>query len=646
MTQPTGFPLDPLMATADSFDDAARRRAVVGVLDSYHGTYDIPCEAIQNAVDAVEDAALLDLGGPYRIDIGIDLNRNRMSFLDSGVGMDFAQVARAFAPHVSFKVQSQAHRKRSNYKYLHRGFKGIGMTFLAYSTNRIVIHSKKDGTLTKAKMQYGYSWAVGDRRESAQLVNDEASSPLEAIDRGTYVEIEFSEITRPKNLRYIALIPELWSAIFRTRTGIGQVLLEEQSPVVEVDVNLSVTNGSETTEGPVQATFLYPHEVRRSSVRFRFLNVGEYHRQNPEQSRIPMEHRRQDGIYVEWNCDRIIKELPDKIYKEFKDEIDKYNPSSYAFVPYQGGIWREINELISKRRSRKYIYPGLMIAVNRQRLADVFKITPSRFATFGNNVFVVVHYYGAKPDHGRKTIDSESMGLAEKIGDRMIQYLAKQREFLRHSGEEEAPGQREAERNHDDWKFNVRTHHQNSPLHIPPICYQSTPLTEQDVVGLFNQLCAVGVFAGIKIYATSQSRTYDCLAEYDCDPNQRGLRYSVSDGFLLGVSPSVLGRDRFRTRLVTIEFKNNLDALIADIDEEDSRKQFKHIDICVCWSRIESKFSGYIIDEITENNVDRRKYPGCTHLLYRDGEAEAMGVIMLKPVVELIQSSQIKIPLL
>ena len=644
MTQSIRFPLDPLTADAESFDDAARRRAVVGVLDSYHGTYDIPSEAIQNAVDAVEDAALLQLGGPYRIEIHIDLNRNTMSFLDTGVGMEFKQVARAFAPHVSYKVESIAHRRRSKSKNLYRGFKGIGMTFLAYSSDRIIIHSKKDGTLTKAQMKYGHSWAIGERRESALLVKDEAISPLNAHSRGTYVEVQFSGFTRPKHLRYIAQSLELWKAIFRTRTAIGQVLLEQQSPVVRLDVELSITKGNDTRRGPIQPTFLYPHEVKRP-LPFRFLDAGVYYHQNPETSRIPIEKRRQDGIYVKWNSERIVNELSDAVNTKFKEKIKKYIPDSYAFVPYQGSVWRQMNQLISQRKNRKHIYPGLMIAVNRQRLADVFNIAPSRFATFGNNVFVVVHYHGAKPDHGRKTIDSESMELACKIGDRLVQYLAKQREFLRHSGEEEAPGQREAERDHEDWKFNVRTHHRHSPLHIPPVCYQSTPLTEQDVIGLFNQLCAVGVFAGMKIYATSQSRTYDCLAKYDCGRDHLGLAYSASHGCPLGVSPSVLGDgETFMTRFLTVEFKNNLDALIDDIDAEDSRKRFTNIDICVCWSTSDSDFSGYILEEITEDNVDRRKYPGCTHLLYRDVDSEAMELIMLKTVVELIQSDQIRIP--
>ena len=91
------FPLDPLTVGGPGFDKESRRRTVAGVLDSYHGNYDVPCEAIQNAVDAVEDAKLLSLDGPYLIEVVVNLSGNWMSFLDTGVGMTVEEVARKSA---------------------------------------------------------------------------------------------------------------------------------------------------------------------------------------------------------------------------------------------------------------------------------------------------------------------------------------------------------------------------------------------------------------------------------------------------------------------------------------------------------------------------------------------------------------------
>lgn len=174
--------------------------------------------------------------------------------------------------------------------------------------------------------------------------------------------------------------------------------------------------------------------------------------------------------------------------------------------------------------------------------------------------------------------------------------------------------------------------------------YISTPLQEQDVVGLFHQLSALGVFTGIKIYATSQSKTYDCLAEYDCPPGQKGLLYHAPDDNPLGVSPYTLGtHKRFSTKQLTIEFKNNLDGLIADV-EGDSPKSFGNIDVCVCWSKVGTSFQGYEIEAITEANLDERQYPGVTHLLRRDGDAHVIKVMMLETIVSMIRAGKLKIP--
>ena len=92
------------------------------------------------------------------------------------------------------------------------------------------------------------------------------------------------------------------------------------------------------------------------------------------------------------------------------------------------------------------------------------------------------------------------LDLAKKIADRAVQYLADQRAFLRAPGEAPTPEQRQIESDHSDWMYNVRNHAESEPLHLPPTTFVSVPLTEQDVVGLFHQLSALGVFSGIKIY--------------------------------------------------------------------------------------------------------------------------------------------------
>jgi len=387
---------------------------------------------------------------------------------------------------------------------------------------------------------------------------------------------------------------------------------------------------------------LFPHEVLRNPA-FRFLNLGDYYRTHPERSQPSVETIRQDGVYLVWDTDRLQQALTAEQQKTFEAEVKDYSPFLYAFLPYQGSVWADINEQSTGVKNRNYLYPGLVIGINRQRLADTFEFSPTRFETFSRNALIVVHFDGARPDQGRKTLQEEVLGLAQRAADRAIQYLANQRAFLRPAGESPTPDQRQVERDHQDWMFNVRTHAQSSPLLMPPVSYVSIPLVEQDVIGLFHQLVALGVFPGMRVFATSQVKTYDCLVQYDSPSGARGMRYVSPNDSPLGVAPFILGTSaKFQTGLLTLEFKNNLDGLIDDLDG-DSPKKFSNINICVCWSSVAGSFKGYQVEEVEERNLEERQYPGVTHLLRKDGEGHVVQLIMLARVVDMINAGNLRL---
>ncbi|GEM_PF-4251463 len=81
--------------------------------------------------------------------------------------------------------------------------------------------------------------------------------------------------------------------------------------------------------------------------------------------------------------------------------------------------------------------------------------------------------------------------------------------------------------------------------------------------------------------------------------------------------------------------------MIGEISEETSPKDFRHIDICVCWSILNEEFRGFILDEVGQYNIDERKYPGITHLLRRDGDSHVIQVIVLRKVIEMIRTGRI-----
>jgi hypothetical protein len=93
-------PIDSAMRTPQH-----ARRTIQGVLESYNS--DDLAEAIQNSMDACEDAAIQKLPAPYQLQVTVNLKDNTITVLDPGIGMTKEQICEAFAPSASFKDGSE-----------------------------------------------------------------------------------------------------------------------------------------------------------------------------------------------------------------------------------------------------------------------------------------------------------------------------------------------------------------------------------------------------------------------------------------------------------------------------------------------------------------------------------------------------------
>jgi len=259
------------------------------------------------------------------------------------------QVQRAFGPHVSFKNDSKMLRKRGQ-AAAYRGYKGVGLTFLAYGTDDVALHSKQETTCVKGRMQHARTWTQGQRSESAVIVEDTRPSPLDSYARGTLVRVHFSASTRPRSLAHLASAPKVWPTILRNRTAIGQIL-GNREPVVKFEVRLTVIDGNGSHSFQVQPAFHYPHLVARKPP-FRFLDLPEYYRTHSEQAKPPAEKLRQDGVFLHWDTERIRDELTAEQKTTFEAELEEYAPMLYAFIPYQGSVWGGSCPVIVERWGR------------------------------------------------------------------------------------------------------------------------------------------------------------------------------------------------------------------------------------------------------------------------------------------------------
>lgn len=631
---------DPLetMGRPDSPQNMSRR-AVEGILDSYNGNYDILAEALQNAVDAIEDQALRDRDGSPKVEVTIDLGENAMTVVDNGTGMDEICFRQAFAPHVSFK--DPGNRQKIGDKDLpYRGFKGVGLTFLAYGNDEIRFHTRQDGhDPLRGVMRNGLAWARGEVSDPPKVTEDiERPEFPESVAHGTYVRIQLGSKTRPKSLAHLVTEFQAWETILRTRTAIG-VVPHPDGARIRFEVHLRVIQSDgKTHRGPIEPSYLAPDQV----VDLRTLDLNKYYTDHAESSEPPRTFKRQDAVWVEWDQRRIKQELLDADKSRFNELILLHPPAVYGFLPYQGSLWPSMNQKMTGRARGRHLAPGLVLAADGMTVGDTLEIKASRFEMLSRNMLVRVHFRGVRPDQGRKTVQDDITELAQRIADRMVQYLAKQRAFLKPPGDMRTPQDREIERGHGEWVFNVQTHARNNPLTIESVPLVSEPQAEQDVVALFNELASLGMFPGLRIYATSQIRTYDSLVEFDALSEARFLRFDSKESpfGLTDYHLTNLSDNRFKTKVLTLEYKNNLDGLVDDVGAGE-KKQFRHIDIVVAWTTSTFDFPGFTVDLIEEENADDRSYPGVTHILRKDGEGHQIQVILLKDLV--LKASALKL---
>ena len=122
---------DPLdLDLADDVIDAAKKREIKNILDSYTGWFDPFSELIQNALDALEARKAVDDDFTSKLWIRIDLKDQSLSVTDNGIGFSEDEFRNFLAPTITFKSQEN------------RGNKGVGATYLAYGFNFLQVGTK------------------------------------------------------------------------------------------------------------------------------------------------------------------------------------------------------------------------------------------------------------------------------------------------------------------------------------------------------------------------------------------------------------------------------------------------------------------------------------------------------------------------
>ncbi|OHB52341.1 MAG: hypothetical protein A2Y12_19430 [Planctomycetes bacterium GWF2_42_9] len=630
-------PLESASNSAAEFIAAAKKKEIYNILKSYVGFYDPFCELLQNAMDAV-DARKRELAEPtYRkqIFIKINIDENYISVTDNGIGFNEDKFTTFLCPNVSFKDSSSGTR----------GKKGVGATYLAYGFNFLQLGTKTPDFQTVREIKDGRKWV--DDREGVitrpfVTISTLIHSSFVDIDRGSTFTIKFGGNTRPKDLLWVAANnAEQWQTILLTKTPLGDICVDGVNSDIFFEIEVVDRAGNSTRVSNQNAKYNFPHLVIGKSLDLKDISAAQQRMidSGRDPSVIPARFKNLNALYSYWSVDDLLSAFRGRD-ETFLSLIRDFSITAYGFFCYSTKIWDAYNDNVVKlRKGTRILRGGLQLATNRMPQGDLITIPLTSNIGYQNQTHVIVHFSNADPDLGRKGFQPELRDVAEEISVHLVNVFKRRRQHLR-SDSDDVPAIFNQGALHE-WIRQQEDYERDEPLSITnrnfflptrEIAITSKPVSEQDVIVLFNQLIAGGVIRGIKLMATSSHQQYDGIFRYfvgeplehhifDCANNPLGFEQSKHRGGYLS-KPYVL------------EYKYNVDALIDEI--ASGEKNESDIDLVIAWSLgCNWKRRYQVISLLDLDNLQHRNFHGITHMIHSDnGGQERFAVIILSELID------------
>ena len=631
---------DPLTSGQDVDAEilfAAKKREIKNILKSYVGMYDSFSELIQNAMDAVDRRAT-ELEEPDytpKLWLTVNLEENSFSITDNGIGFNEKEFKAFLAPNISFKNGGQT-----------RGNKGVGATYIGYGFDYLQFGTKAPGHTFHGELLKGRDWVEDFHGivTRPMVTSSEIADPaFEEISRGSTFKIKFGGIsTRPKDLSwYSATTAEQWLFLLLIKTPLGAITFASESSKIKFQLKVVNKQGGISTLSEQSCSYIYPHLKLSASVNLKDVLAiqKKLQSQGKDSSDLPMKYLKANGIYEFFSTEDLLSLLSPN--DKFDTLISQYQISAYGYFAYSTSIWDQFNDELAKlRKLYRVLKGGLQLANNQMIQGELITIPLTSNIGHQNQCHVIVHFVDADPDLGRKGFQPELKEAAEQISVEIVKRFQKWRRLLRTDTGAKNDITREGSLH--DWVRAQEAHEIERPLSLTnknffaptnEISITSEPVSEQDVIVLFNQLVAGGVIRGIKLLATSQTQQYDGVFKFIVRDPLSNHEYDRENN-PLGVQQLQYNRE-YTSPPKILEYKFNIDALIREFESE--YKSEKEIHLAIAWELGSECQRNYdVISLLDLDNLHLRDYHGITHIL--NSATTKFYVIALKELIDYLNS--------
>jgi hypothetical protein len=418
---------------------------------------------------------------------------------------------------------------------------------------------------------------------------------------------------------------EQWQALLRIQTPLGGVYQTSHRPLKKWHLKVTDEGGNITELTSTDCDYLYPHRAISTCERQQAIIDAQLQliKQGRDASRLPDKFFNLNGLYNLWSASDFTEKE-----KAFTGKLDapqlallkQYDIFCYGFFGYSTEIWDFYNDSVLKvRKGERVLRGGLQLATNGMPQGEVVQIPLTRNIGYQNVCHVVVHFNGAEPDLGRKGFQPELEALAKAIAVLVVNFFLGWRKHLRK--ETGAPPDIISGRNLHEWIAEQEQHERKEPLIISrkdvflPMmepALTSTPLNEQDVVALFNQLLAGGVIRGVRLMSSSTFNQYDAICRLQLRKPLEHHTFDLQKN-PLGVEQSNATKE-FVSEPRVLEYKYSFDALLEEFEKEI--KAEKELHLVVAWETGKRWKERYEITSLLDlSNLHHRYFHGGTHLV-------------------------------
>jgi hypothetical protein len=541
---------------------------------------DVFSEAIQNAIDAVEQRSRIDASFQPKIWITIDMKKNMLRFVDNGVGMNADEAKFFLRPNVSFKNGSDL-----------RGYKGVGATFLAYGYSSFSVQTKQQDSLIGGALAGGRQWAESTTENiprprfaslpfSVPELDHEASGTCIEVVQGTHRD------ERPRLSWLNITEPEIWHKILRLRTPLGGVYLQTGGIKPEYHIRVIDVHGSakDCFSGSGGSEFYFPHDFQActrnkdlNEISAKLLETGVARKDMSQ--KLPADFRNLDCIWNIWGKNTLIDE-EGPFREDFSEEqlslISQHDVCVYGCFVRSRTVWESFqHDELEVRPQYKVIHGGLQLASDYMIQGDISTIPLTTAAGYQANSFIIIHFTNGNPDMGRKVFQPEFKEIADILSRRVVSELRRFQTLLKADTGTTFINPSKAL---DEWKDEQKEWYKKQPLRLiiegRELALLSIPREEQDVIALFHQLVGMGAIRGIRFYSTGYNTRYDSLYSYKYDRSHIFDKERCFWGVDPGLVPSESGA-------LVLEYKYSFDSLIRDFEKDE--KNPKEIGLLVCW---------------------------------------------------------------